>query len=215
MKVILKSDITGLGEEGAIVEVSPGYARNFLFPSKKAIQHNVQNISVLKSRMKSIEQRRSEQRKMHASVKERLEAESLTIAMTTGEKGHLYGAVTAHMVSDLLKEKGIDIPKSHIILPDGHSIKNIGVYAITVKLYHGVQAQCSVVVTDEHGNSSSQEPLAQKAEAVVENADTAEVAVEAQTPADAPDAEPNTDTAEVKAVTVENAAAGVEEGTDE
>ncbi len=150
MKVILESDVTGLGEEGSIVNVSPGYARNYLFPRKKAIQYNTQNMSILKSRMKSIEHRRNERRTMHASIKERLESETLAVSMVSGEKGHLYGAVTAHMISELLEEKGISIPKLHIILPDGHSIKNIGVYPVIIKLYHGVQAQCTISVTDKN-----------------------------------------------------------------
>lgn len=158
MKVILETDISGLGEEGSVVDVSSGYARNHLLPAKKAMYYNAQNISVLKSKMASIEKRRAERRAANQSLKERLEKESLSIMMKASDAGHLYGAVTAHIIADELEKKGISIAKSNIVLPDGHTIKSIGIYNVIAKLYHSVQARFTVAVADQNGNTAVAAP---------------------------------------------------------
>lgn len=150
MKVILNDEIMGLGEEGDVVIVSPGYARNYLFPSKKAVVHNTQNLSVLASRKNAIKKRREDRHVAYMSVKERLENITLTIKMKTGESGHLYGAVTSTIIATRLEELGIEILKKQIILPH-HSIKEIGTYEIEIKLLSSVSATLKLVVEDIEG----------------------------------------------------------------
>ena len=147
MEVILQTDIAGLGEEGAIVRVAPGYARNYLLPQKKALQYNNQNLSILKSRKKAIEKRQEERRLQRLSLVEKLQKESLTVIMKADEKGHLYGGVSTQMISELLHERGLDVPKSAILL-SGHSIKELGVYEVAAKI-HNDQVKFSVTVTSD------------------------------------------------------------------
>lgn len=150
MKIILKNEVAGLGEEGDVLVVSDGYARNFLFPSKYAVMYNTQNISVLQSQKIAIEKRKKERRTAYLSLKEKLEAMTLVIKMKTGESGHLFGAVTSTVIADELEKQGIEIFKKQILVPH-HSIKEIGDYEIDIKLLGGIAAILKIEVVDIEG----------------------------------------------------------------
>lgn len=147
MKVILKNEIVGLGEEGEVVTVANGYARNFLFPNRNAVEYNSQNISVLKSQKNTIRKRRDERRTMYMSLKERIDTTNMVIKMKSGESGHLFGAVTSTHIANELEKIGIEIFKKQILVPH-HSIKELGQYNIEIKLLSGISALLNVTVED-------------------------------------------------------------------
>ncbi len=149
MKVILNSNIHGLGEEGDIVEISSGYARNYVLPQKKGVEYNAQNASILKSRYVSIQKRKQEQRTEQSSLKDLLDQKTFSIKARTNENGQLYGAVNSTMIVDLLKEQGIEIQRRQVYLQE-HTVKSVGSYEIETRLYHGIEARFTLVVESEN-----------------------------------------------------------------
>ena len=132
MKVILTQDVKGSGKKGQLIEVSDGYARNFLLARKLAIEASAQNMNVLKA--------------AEAAAKT-LAGKSVKILAKAGAGGKLFGSVTAKEVSDELKKQmGVDVDKKKIAL--GSDIKAFGTYSAEVKLYAGVSAQIFVTVAE-------------------------------------------------------------------
>lgn len=145
MRVILNQDVPNLGELGDLKEVAPGYARNFLFPRGYAVVATPRAIELFKRREAEIAQRKEEKRKASLGLKERLEAEEITVSVPAGHNGKLYGAVTNATIYDELLKKGLEIERKKIEVP-GHSIKNVGSYKITVHLYEKEEAVLLVKV---------------------------------------------------------------------
>lgn len=145
MKVILNSDVVGLGEEGDIKEVTDGYARNFLLPKKLAILNTRENLASLQHRMAAIQNRREEKRQEALGLKERLEAEEIKFSMPAGENGKLFGSVSSAMVAVELEKKGFQIEKKRIEIPD-HTIRTVGSFKVKVKLYDKEEAAMKIVV---------------------------------------------------------------------
>jgi len=147
-KVLLLQDISGVGKKGEIVEVSDGYARNYLFPRKLAQE-------VTEKMLKSIEEQKlSQQLKEERLInkykkdKEILEKEILVIRTKVGEKGKLFGAITSKDIAEELKKKfKMEIDKKQVLLED--PIKNIGIYDVEVKLHPQVIAKVKVEVVPE------------------------------------------------------------------
>ncbi len=156
MKIILHEEMIGLGEEGTVVEVSAGYARNYLFPQKKAIAYNKKNISLIESQRIVIEKRRAERLKHRMNLKEKLEAESITIKMNVGDNGKLFGAVTSQVIIGELEKKEISLLKRQVNVLEG-TIKQIGKYTIDIRLSQDIVALLSLTVTDMDGNSEIKE----------------------------------------------------------
>ena len=115
MKVILLCDVKGQGKKDQIINVSDGYARNFLFPQKKAIPADAKATSELKSKEESKQYRISEERKAAQSLAEKIKDITVEIKMEHGQDGRLYGSVTAKDIAEKLKAiLGIDIDKRKI-----------------------------------------------------------------------------------------------------
>ena len=148
MKVILNTDIKTLGEEGDVKNVADGYFRNFLRPRRLAVPYNDATVAFFESRKAEIEARKEQKRKDSASLKEKLEALHLEITMPAGRNGKLFGAVSAQVISDLLAKNGFEIERKRIEIP-GVSIKSVGNYHFTVKLYESQTAQMVVSVKGE------------------------------------------------------------------
>ncbi len=149
MKVILTKDVHGLGEEGDIVDIANGYARNYLIPSRKGVEHSNQNVSVLKSRQKAIQKRKEEKRLQQMSLKERIEGKTFAIVIKTNDKGHLYGAINQAIVLDALVKEGIEIDKRQLLVPE-HTIKSVGVYELIAKFSQNVSATFSIDIMSEN-----------------------------------------------------------------
>lgn len=147
MKVILLCDVKGQGKKDQIINVSDGYARNFLFPQKKAIPADAKATSELKSKEESKQYRISEERKAAQALAEKIKDITVEIKMEHGQDGRLYGSVTAKDIAEKLKTiLGIDIDKRKITLKE--TIKAYGNYSVEIKLYTDVSAKFTVKVSN-------------------------------------------------------------------
>jgi len=143
MKVILLEDIKGVGKKDQIVNASDGYARNFLFPKKLALEATSGNLHQLENKKKNEEARKKEEFEKAKELEEKIEKQSITIAVKVGDNGKLFGSVTNKEISSALKEQtGLDIDKKKIVLND--TIKTIGEKQVDIKLHPKVTAKLKV-----------------------------------------------------------------------
>lgn len=148
MKVILQTDVKGMGKRGEIVNANDGYARNFLFPKKLAIPADKQNMNEWTAK-KSSEAHRKELEKQEAiKIKEKLEQEVLTIKTKAGENGKTFGSITSKEISENIeKEFKETIDKKKIVIKN--QIKNIGEYTVELRLFEGVVASLKLNIIAE------------------------------------------------------------------
>ena len=146
MKIILKKEVANLGEAGDVVEVKTGYALNYLVPQGFA---SVATPSALKQHEETLRQRAHKEAKLVADAEAlaaKISAVAIDLTAKVGESGKLYGAVTAAQVAEALAQKGIDVEKKNITVPE---IKELGEYEAKVKCYKGVFATVKVTVAAE------------------------------------------------------------------
>ncbi len=148
MKIILNQDVHNLGEEGDVVEVKNGYARNFLLPKHFAVLFNKANQAIFAGKAKAIEKRKEDKRKAASTLRERLDEMTLTLTVSAGESGKLFGSVTNTMIMDALAKEGIEIEKKRIEVAS-HDIKMVGTYTVKIRLYEGESASLKVDVLSE------------------------------------------------------------------
>lgn len=148
MKVVLLQDVKSQGKKDQIIEVSEGYARNFLFPKKLAIVADAKAVNDIKSKQSS-EQHRIEVEKANArELAGKLEKTTVKIVGSAGADGRFYGAVTAKDISESLKSQfGIEIDKRRIELES--QIKAFGTYKVDIKLYTGISGKLNVQVVEK------------------------------------------------------------------
>lgn len=147
MKVILLQDVKGTGKKGELVDVSDGFARNFLLPKKAAKKATAQAMSELKNAEESKAFKIEEEKKAANASKAVIEGKVLNIKAKAGQNGKLFGSVTAKEISaELKKQFSLAIDKRKITL-DG-DIKTFGSYKAQVKLYSGIIATVNVVVSE-------------------------------------------------------------------
>ncbi|AFM43519.1 LSU ribosomal protein L9P [Desulfosporosinus acidiphilus SJ4] len=146
MKVILQADVKGTGKKGQVYEVADGYARNFLFPKKLAVEATTGNIQDI-SHKKAAEERRKEKEKEDAVVLgNQLNALQVEVQTKTGEGGRLFGSVTSKEIAEVLKKQhGIEVDKRKLELKD--PIKALGSYEVSVKIHPEVTAKLRVHVS--------------------------------------------------------------------
>ncbi len=145
MKVILLKDVKGQGKKDQVVEVSDGYARNFLFPKKLAIVADAKATNELKGKEESRQHKIDEERRAANELAEKLAATTLKVKAASGADGRLYGAVTSKDIAEKLDaDFGIKVDKRKINLSD--PIKTHGTYSIEVKLYAEISGKFTVVV---------------------------------------------------------------------
>lgn len=146
MKVILLQEVKKLGRKGEVIEVSEGYARNYLLPQKLAAPATASNVNAAEQQ-KGAEAHKAKKQldeaKLYAAQLAKL---SVTVAVKTGEGGKLFGSVTSKDVADALKEQhGIDLDKRKIEIKD--AVKNLGTFPVTIKLHPEVSTKIEVQVT--------------------------------------------------------------------
>lgn len=147
MKVVLLCDVKGQGKKDQIVEVSDGYARNFLFPQKKAVPADAKATSELKSKEESKQFRINEERKAAQALADKIKDKEVSIKMGHGQDGRLYGSVTAKDIADGLKKIiGQDVDKRKIQLKE--SIKAYGKYSVEIKILSDIVSSFVVHVHD-------------------------------------------------------------------
>lgn len=147
MKVILNTDLEGKGDLGDIVEVKPGFARNYLFPKELALPVNKQNLEMMKARRKKVEKELEIQRLSATEQKVKLEELSLTFEKKAGESDVLFGSVTTSDIEKRLEEMGIEIDRKKLHLDE--PIKRLGHYTCKIKLVKGVDADLKIEVVAE------------------------------------------------------------------
>jgi large subunit ribosomal protein L9 len=147
MKIILKEDIESLGARGDIVEVKPGFARNYLIPTGKAVEATAANLKGYQEEKKQDQVRAQRGRKAASELAEKLSKVSLTAVVQVGEEDRIFGAVTSQNISDLLKENGFDIDRKKIVLDE--PLKALGIFEVPVKLHPEVETQIKVWVVRE------------------------------------------------------------------
>jgi large subunit ribosomal protein L9 len=148
MKVILQQDVKGQGKKGQLVDVSDGYARNFLLPRKLAVEANADNVNTMKLQEKARQAQLAQEKAQAQAVAEQLKGLTVRITAKAGTGGRLFGAVTTKEISDALKaQHNIDINKSKLVQEE--SIKSFGGYELKAKLGHDVVGTVKVVVAEE------------------------------------------------------------------
>ena len=147
MKVVLLADVKGQGKKDQIVEVSDGYARNFLFPKKLAVEANNVNMNELNLKNKAEERRKAQELEDAKALAEKLEKIVVKIPVKTGEGGKLFGSVTNKEIAQAIeKNEGLKVDKKKIVLND--QIKMIGKKTVQVKLHPKVTADLTVEIVE-------------------------------------------------------------------
>lgn len=146
MKVLLKQDVKGQGKAGQVVNVSDGYARNFLFPRQLAVPADSQVMNELRTKEEAAQYHARVEKEAALSAAAALKGKTVKISAKAGNGGRLFGAVTTKEVADALeKQFGIKVDKRKITMDD---IKAYGSYTAEVKLHSGVVAQVTVQVSE-------------------------------------------------------------------
>ena len=146
MKVILSEDVKNLGLMGEVVNVSDGYARNFLFPKKFAVEANTKNLKEFEHNKKIITERAAKIKESFKSIADKLSSLTLTIKAKTGEDDKLFGSVTNMNVAEALAAAGHDIDKKKIVM---EPIKRLGEYSVTIKLHTDLSSEVKINVVQE------------------------------------------------------------------
>ena len=145
MKVILLNDVKGSGKKGEIVNVSDGYARNFLFPKQLAKEATKQNIDVVKQQKAAAKHQEELDLKAAKDLAETVNNKDVIIKHKAGSNGKLFGSVNTKDIADALNSQhNMEVDKKKLVLKD--NIKECGKYTVAVKLYPNVQANINVLV---------------------------------------------------------------------
>ncbi len=148
MKVILTEDVKSLGKKGEIVEVSDGYARNFILKKKKGLEANGKNLNDLKLKKANEDKLAQEQYEAAQELGKKIEAGEIKMSIKTGEGGKAFGSIASKEIAAEVKEQmGFDVDKKKIQLKE--TIKTVGTHKVPVKLHPKVTADLKVIVTEE------------------------------------------------------------------
>ena len=148
MKVILTEDVKSLGKKGEIVEVSDGYARNFILKKKKGVEANSKNLNDLK--LKKANEDKIAQKQYEAAVElgKKIESGQIEVSIKTGEGGKAFGSIASKEIATEVKaQMGLDVDKKKVQLKD--AIKTLGTHTVPVKLHPKVTVDLKVIVTEE------------------------------------------------------------------
>ena len=147
MKVILQQDVKGQGKKGQLVEVSDGYARNFLMPRKLAVAATAENLNTMKQQDKARKAQEAAEKAEAEAAAKKLEGLMVKLSARAGEGGRLFGAVTAKEISEALSQQhGMNIAKTKIVLDE--PTKACGSYQLKCKLGYEVTGTLNVLVTE-------------------------------------------------------------------
>ena len=143
MKVLLNADVKGTGKKGEVVEVADGYGRNFLLKKGLASPATAQNVHQAAQQQQSKDFHKAEEIKALKDLASRLNNQSVSVKIKTGENGKVFGSVTAVHVADALAKMGFDVDKKKIKM---EAVKSVGTVIAEVRLMEGVTAKIKVVV---------------------------------------------------------------------
>ena len=146
MKVILLQDVKGKGKKGQMLEVSDGYARNFMLPKKLAIEATPDAINTMRMNDKATQERIAREKAEAMAVSKQLREMTVVVTAKGGGNGRLFGSVTNQEIADALAKQGIKLDKRKIVISD--PIKNVGTYTVTCKLGYEISAPLSVKIEE-------------------------------------------------------------------
>lgn len=150
MKIILSKDVKSLGKKGDVVEVSDGYARNYILPRKLGIEASNKNMNDLKLQKANQEKIAQEQLEKAQEFARAMEEDEVVLSIKAGEGGRTFGSVSSKEIAQGYKDQcGKEIDKKKIVLPE--AIKSFGVFEVTVKLHPKVTGKLKVKVTEAKG----------------------------------------------------------------
>lgn len=144
MKVILTKDVKAQGKKGDVIDVSDGYARNFLLKNGLAIEATSVNLNSLKISKEAADHRRATEKAEAVALAEKLNGMSVTVRLKVSENGKIFGALNTQAIADALSKEGIELDKKKIVLPE--PIKTVGVHEVLIRPYAEVTARLRVVV---------------------------------------------------------------------
>lgn len=148
MKVILLQDVKGKGKKGQLLEVSDGYARNFMLPRKIAIEATPDAINTMKMNDKATQERIAREKAEAMELAKKLRGMTLVVTAKGGGAGRLFGSVTNQEIAETLKNKaGITLDKRKIVISD--PIKSVGTYTVQCKLGYEISAPLTVKIEEE------------------------------------------------------------------
>ena len=146
MKVILTQDVKGKGKKGQMIEVSDGYARNFMLPRKIAIEATADAVNTMKMNDKATQERIAREKAEALETSKKLRAMTLVVKAKGGGAGRLFGAVTTAEIASALEKQGIKLDKRKIVISD--PIKAVGTYTVTCKLGYEISAPLTVKIEE-------------------------------------------------------------------
>ena len=147
MKVILLQDVRGKGKKGQMLEVSDGYARNYMLPRKIAIEATSDAVNTMRMNDKATQERIAKEKAEAMEVSKKLREMTIVVNAKGGGNGRLFGSVTNQEIADALKAKtGIALDKRKIVITD--AIKNVGTYTVTCKLGYEITAPLTVKIEE-------------------------------------------------------------------
>ena len=181
MKVILKDDLVNLGQAGEVVEVKPGYGRNYLIPRGLAVVANKSNVRRYEEETRQRAHKLEQKRKDAEALANRLDGMEIELRMPVGEENRLFGTVTTQQIAEVLAEKNIELDRRKIVI--GEEIRVTGIYTATVKVHPEHDAELKLRVVNEEGvmPAPPPEPVYAEPEPVVaDEADAEEAEAEAE-----------------------------------
>lgn len=162
MQVILLERVPNLGQMGSVVDVKPGYARNFLLPKLKALRATPENIAIFEKKKVQLEATNLSKKKEAEEVEQKIQGLSLILIRQAGDSGHLYGSVTPRDIGALLIQKGIEVSNSQVVLKA--PIKEIGDYTCELILHPEVSVPIKLVVAQSEEEAAARQTETGKTE---------------------------------------------------
>ena len=146
MKVVLLQDVKGKGKKGQIIEVSDGYARNYMLPRKMAIEATADAVNTVKMNDKATQERIAREKAEALAISKKLREMTLVVTAKGGGAGRLFGAVTNAEIAAALEKQGVKLDKRKIVISE--PIKNVGTYTVTCKLGYEINAPLTVKIEE-------------------------------------------------------------------
>ena len=171
VKLLLKESIKNVGRVGDIVEVSPGYARNYLLPRDLAVQPTPNNVKKVEERRKEIERQERERREQQERMIKQLEGVEVHLERRANEQGHLFGSVSATDISKALQAQGFNVEPGDVNLPG--KLDRIDKYAVTIKFAEDLTGEVKVWVNPDPDSKAAIEAYS-KSQATPDKAEDAE-----------------------------------------
>ena len=146
MKVILLQDVKGKGKKGQMIEVSDGYARNYMLPRKIAVEATADAVNTMRMNDKATQERIAREKAEAMEISRKLREMTVTVTAKGGGAGRLFGSVTNQEIADALAKTGINLDKRKITIAE--PIKNVGTYTVTCKLGYEISVPLTVKIEE-------------------------------------------------------------------